>query len=61
MSDKPIDLNDYHKRQSARLVKEVSEQPLMSPEESIKQVKRLSSQSRKLKTSSGESTKASVH
>lgn len=49
-----IDLNDYHKQQSARLVKEVSEQPLMSPEESIKQVKRLTSQRQRLKLTKGE-------
>jgi hypothetical protein len=44
MKNDPIDLNDYHKRQSARLAKEISEQPLLSPEESMKQLQRLARQ-----------------
>ena len=53
MNDDRIDLNDYHKRQSKRLVKEVSEQPLLSPEAFIEQTKRLRSRSRKQPTSVG--------
>ena len=50
MNDDHIDLNDYHKQQSKRLVKEVSEQPLLSSEESIKQLQRLATKNRKQET-----------
>ncbi len=53
MKNDPIDLNDYHKRQSARLAKEISEQPSMSSEAFIKQVKRLASRSRRQPMSVG--------
>ena len=55
MNEDRIDLNDYHKQQSARLVKEVSEQPLLSPEESMKQLQRLAKKSRKQPISVGNS------
>jgi len=57
MSEDPIDLNDYHKQQSKRLVKEVSEQPLLSPEESMKQLQRLAKQSQRQPMSVENSTK----
>lgn len=53
MNDDRIDLNDYHKQQNTRLVKEVYEQPLLSPEAFTKQTKRLRSRSRKQPTSVG--------
>lgn len=53
MNDDRIDLNDYHKQRNARLVKEVSEQPSLSPKEFIKQVKRLRSMSQRQETSAG--------
>ena len=40
-------LNAYHQRRNARLLKEISEQPLMSRDECIAQAKRLESLSRK--------------
>ncbi len=53
MKKDSIDLNDYHKQQSKQLVKEVSEQPLLSSEVFIKQVKQLRSKSQKQLTSVG--------
>ena len=47
MKKDTIDLNDYHKQRSIQLVKEISEQPLMSSEAFTKQVKRVASKSRK--------------
>ena len=41
-----IELNDFHKARNERLVRKVSEQPLMSREESIEQTKRIAEQSR---------------
>ncbi|WP_461147003.1 hypothetical protein [Spirosoma pulveris] len=46
-------LNDYHQKQSARLARKVSEQPLLSPEESMKQIQRLSKRSQRPKTNVG--------
>ena len=42
-----INLNNYHQQRNARLLKEISEQRLMSREECIAQAKRLESESRK--------------
>ncbi len=42
-----INLNNYHRQRNARLVKEISEQRLMSREECIAQAKRLENASRK--------------
>ena len=56
MKEDCIDLNDYHKQQSKRLVKEVSEQPLLSPEVSMKQLQHLAKKSQKQATSVGNST-----
>ncbi len=52
-ADDHIDLNDYHRQQSERLVKEISEQPLLSPEESMKQLQKLITRSQKPVTSAG--------
>ena len=46
-------LNDYHRQQSTRLAKKVSEQPLLSPEESMKQIQQLSKQSQRQKMNAG--------
>ena len=43
---KEIELNDFHKARNERLVRKVSGQPSMSPEESIEQIKRIAEQSR---------------
>ncbi len=43
----PTDLNDYHKQRNKRLIKKVSEQPPMSREESIEQIRRLQEQSQR--------------
>lgn len=40
-----IELNDYHKARNERMVKKVSQQPLMSAEEFIEQTQRLARQS----------------
>lgn len=40
---KEIELNDFHKALNNRLVKKISEQSSMSPEESIEQIKRIHS------------------
>lgn len=45
---KEIELNDFHKARNERLVKKVSEQPLMSQEEFIEQTKRIAEQSRRV-------------
>lgn len=41
-----IELNDFHKARSERLVRKVSEQPSMSQEEFIEQTKGIAEQSR---------------
>ncbi len=43
---KEIELNDFHKARNERLVRKVSEQPLMSQEESIEQIRRIAELSR---------------
>lgn len=43
----PTDLNDYHKQRNKRLTKKLSEQPPMSQQESIEQIKRLNEQSQR--------------
>jgi len=53
MTNDRINLNDYHKQQSKRLAKEVSEQSLLSPEEFIKQLKRLAKKSQQRETNVG--------
>ena len=46
MKKKPTtDLTDYHKARNERMVRKVSEQPLLSPEESIEQIRRIARQS----------------
>lgn len=40
-------LNDYHERRNARLVKEISEQRLMSRDECIAQARRLAQRTQK--------------
>lgn len=42
-----IELNDYHKARNERMVRKVSQQPLMSAEESYEQFKRIAEQSRR--------------
>lgn len=43
--DKPVTyLNEYHRQQSKKMIKKVSEQPLMSLAECIEQAKRLKDQ-----------------
>ncbi len=37
-------LNEYHRRQSKKMIRKVSEQPLMSLQECIEQAKRLREQ-----------------
>ena len=39
-------LNEYHRQQSEKMVRKVSEQPLMSLQECIEQAKRLKAQPR---------------
>ena len=50
---KEIELNDFHKARNERLVKKVSEEPSMSPEESIEQTRRLAEQSRRVAKAGG--------
>ncbi len=47
------DLNNYHRQQSARLAKKVCEQPSMSPEASMNQIKRLNGKSQRPKVNAG--------
>lgn len=42
-----IELNDYHKARNERMVKKISQQPLMSAEESLEQFKRIAEQSQR--------------
>ena len=51
-------LNDYHRKQSERLVKEISEQPLMSSEEFTKQSDKLARQSQRVARKQRRSTAA---
>jgi len=46
MKTKPL-LNDYHRKESARLVKEISEQPPVSREQAIKNTAMLARNSRR--------------
>lgn len=55
MKKKPTtDLNDYHKARNERMVRKVSEQPLLSPEESIEQIRRIARQSTQNLVKSGD-------
>lgn len=48
------DLTDYHKARNKRMVRKAAEQPLMSPEESIGQIRRIAQQSTQNLVKSGD-------
>lgn len=44
MEERDMYLNEYHRQQSEKMIRKVSEQPLMSLQECIEQAKRLKEQ-----------------
>ena len=45
-----IELNDYQKARNERMVRKISQQPLLSAEESLEQFKRIAEQSQHVRT-----------